>query len=147
MLKRLLTTLAFLFFIGKAIAIEPIFTPFLNNLAIRGYDPVAYFTQNQAVEGKEAHEYEWMGATWRFASAEHKTLFVNNPEAYAPQYGGYCAYAVASNSTASIEPEQFSIVDGKLYLNYNGKIQEKWLKDQARYIELADQNWPGLLAK
>lgn len=147
MSKLFLRTLATLMLVGHALAVDPIFTPFLNNLAIRGYDPVAYFTQNQAVEGLEAYEFEWMGATWRFANAEHKNLFVNDPEAYAPQYGGYCAYAVASNSTASIEPEQFSIVDGKLYLNYNKSVQQKWLKDQARFIEEADKNWPALLKK
>ncbi len=147
MTKLFLRVIATLLLTGTALAIDPIFTPFLNNLAIRGYDPVAYFTKNQAVEGLEKYEYEWMGATWRFSSSEHKDLFVSNPEAYAPQYGGYCAYAVASNSTASIEPEQFSIVDGKLYLNYNRKIQEKWLADQARYISEADNYWPELLKK
>ena len=129
----------------KALAIDPIFTPWFNNLAIRGYDPVAYFTQNEAVEGKEAFEFEWQGATWRFASDENRMLFSNSPEAYAPQYGGYCAYAVAENSTASIDPEQFSIVDGKLYLNYNEKIQEKWLRQRDGYIEAADSYWPDLL--
>lgn len=128
-----------------ALAVDPIYTPWYNNLAIRGYDPVAYFTDGAAMEGRESFEYSWQGATWRFTSAEHQQAFMDNPTAYAPQYGGYCAYAVAENDTASIDPTQWSIIDGKLYLNYNRKIQQKWLNDTAGYIRAADQYWPSLL--
>jgi len=145
MLKRILLIIAIGVAMPKALALDPIFTPWHNNLAIRGYDPVAYFTENKAVEGDEQYEFEWKEATWRFASAANRETFQSAPEEYAPQYGGYCAYAVADNNTASIEPEQFSIVDGKLYLNYNKKIQEKWLKKQSEYINQADLNWPQLL--
>lgn len=130
---------------AQAIALDAVYTPWNNNLAIRGYDPVAYFTENAAVEGDSQFEYEWQGATWRFASEQNLNRFIGNPEMYAPQYGGYCAWAVAHGKTASIQPEQFSVIDGKLYLNYNAKIQEKWKADPARYIEQADDIWPTLL--
>ena len=127
------------------LALDPIYTPWHNNLAIRGYDPVAYFEVNQAVEGHEEFSYDWQGARWRFANANHRQAFIDNPTAYAPQYGGYCAFAVAGNKTASIEPEQFTIVDGKLYLNYNKKIQQQWLEQRSKLIQQADANWPALL--
>lgn len=147
MLKRLLLVSLFISIMPSAFALDPIFTPWNNNLAIRGYDPVAYFTVNKAVEGNKEFAWEWQGATWRFSSQANLNLFKSAPEDYAPQYGGYCAYAVAKNSTASIQPEQFAIVDGKLYLNYNKSVQEKWLADQAAFIEKANKNWPGLLNK
>jgi hypothetical protein len=85
-----------------------------------------------------------MGATWRFASAEHRDMFAASPEQYAPRYGGYCSYAVSQGHTASIDPEAWKIVDGKLYLNYSKGVQKMWEKDQAGYIGKADANWPGL---
>ncbi len=131
---------------NQAFALDAIFTPWSNNLAIRGYDPVAYFTDDKAVKGKKKFSWEWQGATWRFANAAHLEMFKTEPNTYAPQYGGYCALAVANNETASTEPEQFAIVDGKLYLNYNAKIKKEWMADPAHFIELADQYWPDLLA-
>lgn len=112
--------------------------------ALRGYDPVAYFTEGRPVEGVAEHALEWRGATWRFASAENKARFEADPEAYAPQYGGFCAWAVSQGYTASIEPEQWRIVDGKLYLNYNAEVQAKWAADVPGHIAAADRNWPGL---
>jgi len=132
---------------GMAFALDPIYTPWHNNLAIRGYDPVAYFEVNQAVEGREEFSYDWQGARWQFANAQHRQAFIDNPSVYAPQYGGYCAFAVANNKTASIEPEQFTIVEGKLYLNYNKKIQQQWLAQRSTLIQQADANWPALLAE
>ena len=131
---------------GSAFAIDEIYTPLFSNVAVKGYDTVAYFTQNKPVKGKKAHTLKHKGATWRFSTAENKALFEANPEKYAPQYGGYCAYAVAQNTTASIEPELFTIVDGKLYLNYSKKINTKWQADMAEYIQDADKKWPGVLA-
>lgn len=113
--------------------------------AIRGYDPVAYFREGRPVEGDAAHELEWNGAAWRFSSAENLAAFEADPEAYAPQYGGYCAYAVAKGSTASVDPEQWSVVDGKLYLNYSADIHERWKADVPGHIRAADANWPGVL--
>lgn len=125
-------------------ATDVIYTPWYNNLAIKGYDPVAYFVDNMPVEGLAEHEYEWQGATWRFANAEHRQRFIENPEAYAPQYGGYCAYAVANGSTAGIDPTQFAVVDGMLYLNFSRRIQRRWLENREGFIEAADRNWPGI---
>lgn len=131
---------------ANAFAVDPIYTPWHNNLAIKGYDTVAYFTKNQPFKGNSDFEYEWQGATWRFVSAENREKFISAPEKFAPQYGGYCAYAIAQDSTASIDPSQFSIVDGKLYLNYSKSVQQQWLEDQAAFISQADQNWPSILA-
>ncbi len=116
-----------------------------DGVAIRGADPVAYFTQGDAVIGSPEFEYEWNGATWRFASAEHRDLFASNPEDYAPQYGGFCAWAVSQGYTAEVDPEAWRIVDGKLYLNYSQKIQERWSRDIPGHIAKADENWPGVL--
>lgn len=132
---------------ANAFAVDAIFTPWTSNLAIRGYDPVAYFLEDKAVEGRSSFEYEWKEATWRFSNAENMNLFTSNPEDYAPQYGGYCAYAVANGSTASVDPTQFTIIDGKLYLNYSRSVKQKWLVNTSDFIAKADQNWPGLLAK
>lgn len=118
-----------------------------NDVAIRGTDPVAYFTQNKAVIGSKEFSYDWKGATWHFSSAEYRDLFAANPEQYAPQYGGYCAWAVSEGYTAPIDPEAWSIVDGKLYLNYDKKIQQRWNEDVPGNIAKADQNWPGVLSQ
>ncbi len=114
--------------------------------AIKGYDAVAYFNQNQAVRGSAAHAFEWQGATWWFASQANLDAFEAAPETYAPPYGGYCAFAVSQNATAGIDPKAFTIRDGKLYLNYNPAIQRRWLGGADEYIRLADANWPGLIA-
>lgn len=114
-------------------------------LAIEGYDPVAYFTDHEPVAGDARFEHSWQGATWRFASAEHRDLFAADPARYAPQYGGYCAYAVAKGKTASIDPDAWTVLDGKLYLNYSKSIQATWEKDAAGYIAKADENWPEMV--
>jgi len=129
----------------EAFAVEPVYTGLFSNKAIKGYDTVAYFTENKPVEGKDEFSTEYQGATWLFSSQENLDLFVDSPEKYAPQYGGYCAYAVSQNSTASIKPELFTIVDNKLYLNYNKSINEKWLANQAQFIKDADEHWPSLV--
>lgn len=125
-------------------AVDPVNKTYFGNLAIHGYDPVAYFDQGRPVEGSDAYEYEWKGATWRFASQAHLERFRAEPARYAPQYGGYCAYAVSQGGTADIDPEAWKIVEGKLYLNVNKNVQKTWEQDLERYIEQADRNWPGL---
>ncbi|WP_020649701.1 YHS domain-containing (seleno)protein [Solimonas variicoloris] len=116
-----------------------------SHLAVDGYDVVAYQTEQRAVEGKAEFQTRWHDAHWRFASAAHLAAFKADPERYAPQYGGYCAYAVgAKNELVDIDPEAFTVVDGKLYLNYSPKIRAQWDADRARYIEAADRNWPAL---
>lgn len=116
-----------------------------SNLAIRGTDPVAYFTEGKAVEGSSEFEYEWQGATWRFSSEENRQLFASNPEAYAPQYGGYCAKALSEGNVVSTDPEAWKIVDGKLYLNYSPEVQRQWLRDVPGNIAKADARWPDVL--
>jgi YHS domain-containing protein len=126
-------------FAGK---VDPIYKD--GDLAIRGYDPVAYFTQQKPVKGSQQFNYSWMGATWLFARAENRDKFAANPAQYAPQYGGYCSFAVSKGHTASIDPEAWRIVDGKLYLNYSKGVQKSWAEDVPGNIQKADQNWPGL---
>ena len=117
-----------------------------DGVAIRGADPVAYFTEGEYTPGSDAFTYDWEGATWQFASAENRDLFAANPEEYAPQYGGFCAWAVSQGTTASIEPTSWEIVDGRLYLNYNAGVQRRWSQDIPGNIAKANQNWPGVLA-
>lgn len=117
-----------------------------EGLAIRGADPVAYFTESQAVRGSADYEYEWNGTIWRFSNAENLALFTANPEAYAPQYGGYCAKAVSEGYLASIDPEAWRVEDGKLYLNYSPEVQQQWLSDVPGNIAKGDQNWDSVLS-
>ncbi|MTI09409.1 YHS domain-containing (seleno)protein [Curvivirga aplysinae] len=147
--KILLAALAFsTFMIGKAFAIEPIYTGWLSDQAVGGYDTVSYFTNGEPVKGSKDHKVTWNGATWLFSSAENKALFEADPEKYAPQYGGYCAWAVAEvNEGYEGDPKIWKIVDGKLYLNNNDSVQERWNKDIPGFIETANKNWPGLLSK
>ncbi|HEY2013457.1 MAG TPA: YHS domain-containing (seleno)protein [Bryobacteraceae bacterium] len=115
-----------------------------GGLAIRGYDTVAYHQEARPIKGSPQFSYQWMGATWLFATAENRDRFQAEPARYAPQYGGYCAYAVSQGHTASIDPEAWKIVDGKLYLNYSRDVQKKWQQDVPGYIQKADKNWPDL---
>jgi YHS domain-containing protein len=115
--------------------------------AIRGYDPVAYFTEQEPVEGSPDITYEYEGATWHFASAQNRDRFVAEPQAYAPRYGGYCAWAVSQGYTAPIDPEAWKIVDGRLYLNYSREVQATWSQDIPGNIAKADENWPKLQDK
>jgi YHS domain-containing protein len=131
---------------GTAQAGTPVFQD-AAGIAIKGYDPVAYFTDGKPVVGKAEITHSWQGATWRFASTEHRDAFAKEPTRYAPQYGGYCAYGVAKGAKAKIEPEAFSVVDGKLYLNYDLGIRKDWEKDVPGFIAKANQNWPTLEKK
>ena len=115
-----------------------------DGLAIRGYDPVAYFDEGAPVEGSAEFETEHDGTTYRFSSAENLAAFEADPERYAPQYGGYCAYAVAFGSKAPTDPEAWKVVDGKLYMNLSKRIQSRWEEDIPGFIEKADANWPEL---
>ena len=107
--------------------------------------PGGLFHGEKTVKGKKDFSRKWKGATWYFSSAQNRDLFRDNPEKYAPKYGGYCAYAVSQGYTASIVPEAWRIVDGKLYLNYSKGVQQTWEQDIPGYIKLADKNWPRLL--
>lgn len=113
-----------------------------NDLAIEGYDPVAYFTDKRPVKGLPEFRTEFRGETFEFASADHREAFVADPAKYAPEYGGYCAYGVAKGYKAKIDPEAFSVVRGRLYLNYSEAVRTRWLSDLPGYIRQADANWP-----
>lgn len=115
-----------------------------NGYAIRGYDPVAYFHEGGPVKGDTKWSLDWGGATWLFSSEENKEAFGLNPKKYTPQYGGYCAYAVSRDYTASIDPKAWSIVNGKLYLNYSLYVRTLWERKREENIIKADKNWPDL---
>jgi YHS domain-containing protein len=116
-----------------------------GDTAILGYDPVAYFTVGKPTQGQDRFVHQWMGAKWKFASQANLDLFKSSPEKYAPQYGGYCAYGVAQDNLVSIEPDKFTVLDGKLYLNYDADVQAIWLKDPAAYVKQADAKFKALL--
>ncbi len=117
-----------------------------RGIAIKGYDPVAYHKDGKPAKGSGEYEVKWKDAKWRFASAEHRDLFEADPERYAPRYGGYCAWAVSQGYTAGVDPKNaWTIVEGRLYLNYNVEIKEKWEKDIPGNIAKANANWPGVL--
>jgi YHS domain-containing protein len=112
-----------------------------DGIALKGLDAVAYFAVEKAVEGNATYEYAWNGAKWLFSNAENLEKFKQNPEAYAPQYGGYCSYAVSKGYTADGDPEAWKVVDGKLYLNYSPEVREKWEEDQQQNIKKAEDHW------
>jgi YHS domain-containing protein len=154
MLQRVLPSLAAIMLVfgflaamalPAAAAEAPVFTGSVSGVAINGYDPVAYFTDAEPVAGDEAITTEWNGAVWRFASEDNKAAFVANPEKYAPQYGGYCAWAVSKGYTAKTDPRAWSVVDGKLYLNYSPGVQTQWKQDVPGNIAKGDANWPKVL--
>jgi len=118
-----------------------------DGLGARGFDVTAYFTEGKAVRGSAEFETEYKGATWRFASAASLAKFKADPAAYAPQFGGYCAWAVSQGYTAPGDPEVWKIVDGKLYFNFNERAKMLWEADQAAAIEHGHANWPTVLTK
>ena len=122
----------------------PVFA--VDGIAIRGTDPVAYFEDGRPVAGDAAFEDDWNGATWRFASADNRDTFMAGPERFAPQYGGFCAWAVAEKGELySTQPENWSIVDDRLFLNFNDNIQRRWQADVPGFIAKADSRWPEII--
>lgn len=117
----------------------------VQGLALGGTDPVAYFTRNTAVPGLPDHVLMWRGATWAFSTAETMDAFEMNPDAYAPQYGGYCAFALAKGALAPSVPEAWTIYQGRLFLNASLTVREAWLADVPGYLALADPHWPAIL--
>jgi len=118
-----------------------------DGIAIRGFDPVAYFRDGGPRQGKPEFSVRYQGATWRFASAEHKALFEADPMRYMPAYGGFCAYGTSRGYLVKIEPEAWSIVDGKLYLNYDVDVRQTWLRDTKKYLARSEAGWPRLTEK
>jgi YHS domain-containing protein len=149
-----LSALATLAFAHSARAAQPLINTLKNSFfggrtdtAINGYDTVAYFTEGKPVKGQDSFVHSWKGATWKFASQANLDRFKADPEQYAPQYGGYCAYGVAKGNLVKVEPEQFTVLDGKLYLNFDADVQKLWLKDPQGFNKTADVKFPQLLAQ
>ena len=147
-LRMFFAALAAIFAFGAAPAYAakaPVYTGFLSNVAVGGYDVVSYFTDGEPTRGSNAHQITHDGFVYKFASAEHLAMFRANPDHYLPQYGGYCAWAVAQGNTAAGNPQYWRIVDDKLYLNYNASIQERWEANIPGFIRDANANWPDVL--
>lgn len=118
-----------------------------SGLAVSGYDVVAYRTEKRPVRGRTEFEYQWNGAIWRFSSAAHRDRFADDPARFAPQFGGYCAYAVSRGYTADVDPEAFTVIEDRLYLNYSRSVRRLWEQDVAGNIARGQKNWPGVLAR
>jgi len=146
-MKKILVLISFLW-ASAVFAADPIYTRLFSSTAISGYDAVSYFTQKAPVEGVKKYSMRYKGANWYFSTPENLQLFTQSPEQYAPQYGGYCAWAVSEkNDLVSGDPLRWNIVDGKLYLNYDQDIQVKWQKNIPEFISKADKAWPVLLTQ
>lgn len=141
-----ITVLIGLFLISlSTVALETIISDF--NKAIKGYDPVAYFVSSKPIMGLPQFSHQYHGANWYFSSAQNRDKFIKNPAEYAPQFANYCAYAVSRNYLAGTDPEAWTIVDNKLYLNYDKDTRKIWSKDIDNNITKANNNWPKLLNK
>jgi hypothetical protein len=138
----LLTTLTF-----SASGTKPAVNKTGGDLAARGYDVVAYSVAGVATKGNARFRHRWNEATWEFANADNRARFARTPEKYAPQFGGYCAWAVSRGYTADADPEAWQIVEGKLYLTYSKAVQRRWEQDIAGNIARARANWPAVLDK
>lgn len=112
-----------------------------NGIAIGGYDVVAFFTDSKPVTGVDTLAYTWNNAIWHFSTREHLNAFKTNPDKYAPQYGGYCAFGTAEGHKAPTQVNTWTIVNGKLYFNYNKDVQKSWMPNKEQLIEKADTNW------
>jgi YHS domain-containing protein len=143
-LTRTLLLISTLFTFSAFATDDAISTGFFNNVAIDGYDTVSYFTEGKPVEGNDKFQTMWRDATWKFASQENLNLFKKEPTKYAAQYGGYCAWAMSGGKTAGTDPEVWHIKDGKLYLNYNRKVQVEWFENLEGDIVSADQFYPEI---
>jgi len=113
-----------------------------SGLALQGYDPVAYFKEGKPLVGGAAIASMWHGVTYRFASTENRDAFLADPEKYAPQFGGYCAYAVSRGTTANGDPHQWAIVNDRLFLNNNALAMTLWNQDRPGNIKAGEENWP-----
>lgn len=145
-LRYILAALVLSAFAGPSLADgDPVYTGRFSNVAVEGFDPVAYFKLAEPTKGSKDFSTDYMGAEFRFSSQANLETFLASPETYAPQYGGYCAWAVSQGYTAKGDAHNWKIVDGKLYLNYNRSVQQKWEKDIDGFVEAANENWPKIL--
>jgi YHS domain-containing protein len=118
-----------------------------DEIAIKGYDTVAYFKTGKAVRGNKSFSFQWHGMAWYFSNKENRDLFTASPEKYAPQYDGYCAWAMTEARKAKTDPEVWKIVNGKLYLNCSREAYQKWSRDIPGNIKKADANWLKFIGK
>jgi YHS domain-containing protein len=112
-----------------------------DGAAIGGYDPVAFFTESKPVKGTADYNFQWKDAEWHFASQANLDSFKNNPQKYEPQYGGYCAFGTAEGHKAPTEVDTWTVLDGRLYFNYNQDVKKLWDEDRPKYIQQANNNW------
>jgi len=115
-----------------------------GNVAIQGYDPVAYFTEGEPVKGRPEHSFFWNDAEWHFANPAHRDMFAANPERYAPQFGGFCSMALSNGAIVAADPDMWTIVDGKLYLKVTEQGRDRFRQDAETYIEKAEKHWDEL---
>ena len=113
-----------------------------DGVAIRGYDPIAYFAEMKPVKGSAEFHAEYQGSTFHFSTAANRDMFTANPDKFAPQYGGYCAFGMAKGYKVVIDPAAFTVVEDKLYLNYSESVLSQWKLDIPGYIRKANENWP-----
>lgn len=125
---------------------KQLFDQSFTGIAIQGYDTVAYFTDGKAVKGSDAFTHQWLGATWHFASAEHRDLFSAEPAKYAPQYGGYCTSGIVIGNIHRADPKIWRIIDGKLYFNGSQSALNTWAEKSPKGIEATDAEWQKLEA-
>ncbi|MFQ5937326.1 MAG: YHS domain-containing (seleno)protein [Acidiferrobacterales bacterium] len=112
-----------------------------DNVVIKGYDTVAYFTEGRAMKGNSEFAYSWRDAEWHFANARHRDLFVTDPQRYAPQFGGFCANGMSKGKVVAADPEAWTIIDGKLYIKFNKGARDRWRQDKTAKIKKANENW------
>lgn len=141
-MRRALASTLLCLIASQSIAADEVFVA--DAVAIRGYDPVAYFTAHGPVEGDPQYRHEWNGVAWRFASRDNLERFKADPARYAPQFGGFCAFGMSRGYKVGTDPAAFTIHDGKLYLNYSLPVRATWLKDTDAYVEKARSNWTTL---
>lgn len=146
-MQKIIIGLAFFLIVSGTLNAQKSALFTVEGKAIRGYDPVAYFTESKAVRGNAKFVYSWGGSDWHFVTADNLNTFRQDPDKYVPQYGGYCAYGMANGYKAPTDNDSWTIVNGKLYLNYNKDVQKLWKEKQTGYIPSADKNWPKIKDK
>lgn len=147
-LVALIAIIALVFIFAKVNRISPLSwghkevnQPMFSNEAINGYDAVAYFTENKAVVGNKTFSFNWKNADWTFSSEENKKLFIQNPEKYTPQFGGYCSFAVSKGFTANSDPNSFEIIEGKLYFFDGEGVKVGWKENLKENLQKCEANW------
>jgi YHS domain-containing protein len=146
-MKKTITVAVLAFFVSLNVHAQRSAIFITDGKAIKGYDPVAFFTMSKPVKGQDSLVYSWKDANWFFSSRTNLESFKANPEKYAPQYGGYCAYGTSQGHKAPSETDTWTVLNDKLYFNYNSKVKEMWSKDREGFIKMADQKWPELKDK